>query len=277
MRGFTVEAGGPKSSHPNGYTINRPGGLGCYLLLRFYVPVEVRTRYGNKEAEAGDMIIYDPLFPQWYRGRGVGLSDDWLHFDGPAVASTLESLKLPLNETFFAPETRFVARLLDEIRQESAMKESNWQDMLELKVRELLLLVARQRDMGNSIQLTSSDRGRYVSLRGVRMRIQKDFTRRWTLRQMAELAKLSPSRFSVLYHKFFNVSPVEDLIQIRLAHAKALLLNSNTSVKETAEQCGFFNTHYFSRLFSRRFGHPPRDFYQAKIRKDKTAETGMQR
>ncbi len=275
MRGFIVEAGGPKSSHPMEYTINRTHGLGCYLLLPFYVPVSVRTRSGVKDAEAGDMIIYDPSFPQWYRGRGAGLSDDWLHFDGSAVASALERLKLPLNETFFVRETRFVARLLDEIRQESAMKESNWQDMLELKVRELLLLVARQRDMDNSIHLTSSDRGRYASLRGVRMRIQKDFAKRWTLSQMATLAKLSPSRFSVLYRKFFRTSPIEDLIQIRLEYAKTLLLASNTSVKETAGQCGFFNTHYFSRLFSRRFGHPPRDFYQANIRKAKSVETDI--
>ena len=82
-------------------------------------------------------------------------------------------------------------------------------------------------------------------------------TLNWTVAGMAARAHLSPSRFSAIYRRCFDVSPMEDLIRSRLNRAAWQLANTTMPVGAVAHSCGFENIYYFSRLFHRRFGHPP--------------------
>ncbi|MDR0708902.1 MAG: AraC family transcriptional regulator [Spirochaetaceae bacterium] len=46
----------------------------------------------------------------------------------------------------------------------------------------------------------------------------------------------------------------------RMEHAASLFRSSGNYIQEVAEQCGFMDTNYFSRLFKRHFGLSPREF-----------------
>jgi AraC-like DNA-binding protein len=46
----------------------------------------------------------------------------------------------------------------------------------------------------------------------------------------------------------------------RLQRAVSLLRSSGNSIQEVAEQCGFLDMNYFSRLFKRYYGISPREF-----------------
>ena len=72
----------------------------------------------------------------------------------------------------------------------------------------------------------------------------------------------SESRFSVLYQIFFGISPVKDLINMRLKKACWLLTNKYLSIAEIAYQSGFENIYYFSRLFKQKIGCTPSQYYQ---------------
>ena len=63
---------------------------------------------------------------------------------------------------------------------------------------------------------------------------------------------LSSSRLSVLYKKRFNLSPNEDLIQMRIDKSKLLLLSTNLKLQHISQLCGFKNEYYFSRIFKER-------------------------
>ncbi|MBR4666500.1 MAG: helix-turn-helix domain-containing protein [Lentisphaeria bacterium] len=51
-------------------------------------------------------------------------------------------------------------------------------------------------------------------------------------------------------------------MKIRLQHAGDLLINSNSSIAEIAEQCGFYDSNYFCKQFRRAFAVSPRSFRQ---------------
>ena len=74
---------------------------------------------------------------------------------------------------------------------------------------------------------------------------------------MALLGNLSASRFSSLYRLFFDHSPLDDLIEARLIKACKLLEQTNASVENIAEQCGFESLPHFSRIFRRKMDVPP--------------------
>ena len=64
----------------------------------------------------------------------------------------------------------------------------------------------------------------------------------------------------MLYRRFFNISPQEDLICMRVNQAKAQLAHSAAPLSSVAEDCGFTNVFYFCRVFCQRVGVPPGAF-----------------
>ena len=53
------------------------------------------------------------------------------------------------------------------------------------------------------------------------------------------------------------MSPHQYLIHLRVQRAQELLLGSDRSLAQIAEQCGFADVHHFSKTFKRVFGAPP--------------------
>lgn len=60
-----------------------------------------------------------------------------------------------------------------------------------------------------------------------------------------------------------DVTPSEYLTSLRIGHAKRLLKQKNElrfSVADIGEMCGYYDPHYFSRIFKKETGVPPEKF-----------------
>lgn len=79
----------------------------------------------------------------------------------------------------------------------------------------------------------------------------------WTLKELAQQAHLSSSRFSSLFQQAVGTSPLNYLIQLRLTHSLHLIETTDTKIIEIAEQCGFRNLSNFNRLFKQHMGNSP--------------------
>jgi AraC-like DNA-binding protein len=255
-----------------GFTIDRPHGLGEYLLLRFYTPMLVRTAAGLVHGEPGDCLLYEPAFPQWFTGRGVGYIDDWAHIRGRAMPELVARYRVPVNALFRPREVDFFSPILEAINRELYRRELFWENSVQMLVESLLMRLGRLANEQARFDLRPADLARAEVFRNVRMQVHERLEERWTVARMAELAHVSASRFAVLYKKLFGVSPVEDLIDARLARARALLTNAGLSVGEVATQTGFTSLCYFSRLFHRRVGTTPRDYHRLGFAREGNSE-----
>lgn len=264
MQVLNVTSIGLRREEPFGFTIDRPLGMGQFLFLRFYTPMEIRTTSGVSFAEAGTCILYPPDSPQWYRGYEVGLINDWMYLEGAGVKVLMERYGLPLNQLLKPRDTRFISPLLEVINQEYHLQGRFYSDAIGLYVEELILKLARycQEEMTD---LTPVEAGYLPAFRSLRLEIHEQFAQDWSVEEMAVRVHLSPSRFASLYRQFFEVSPMEDLIRVRLDNARMLLTNRAATVSEAAAQSGFANVSYFSRLFRRRVGCAPRDYYRTRL------------
>ncbi|MBD2847642.1 helix-turn-helix transcriptional regulator [Paenibacillus sp. IB182496] len=88
-------------------------------------------------------------------------------------------------------------------------------------------------------------------------------SRPWTLAALAEAAHLSPSHLSALFVRFVGTSPMDYLIQLRLARAVELIETTDRKLIDIAGACGFRNLSNFNRLFKQHLGKPPSELRRA--------------
>lgn len=63
-----------------------------------------------------------------------------------------------------------------------------------------------------------------------------------------------------LFRHYAEQSPMRTIINARIEHAKNLLHNQTLTVGMVAEECGFEDVYYFSRLFKETVGQTPSNF-----------------
>lgn len=261
MLDITVHELDTNTPHEPGFYIDRPRGLGMYLFLRFHTRFEARTSEGIVQGHPGDCLIHTPRTRQWYGSRETGFRDDWLHISGTDVQRCLRKFRLPVNRLFRPSSTAFVTPMLEQVKEELLCRKSHWPQRAAVKIFDLFLLLSRHLHGPARLRSNRLDAQRMDVFGRVRRTVHERLEDAWTVDAMAELAGMSPSRFSVLYREFFGVSPMEDLIRARLQRAKVLLANASTTVTRVARECGFSNIYYFSQLFRKRVGCPPSAYY----------------
>jgi transcriptional regulator GlxA family with amidase domain len=97
--------------------------------------------------------------------------------------------------------------------------------------------------------------------------IDRHFTKRLTVAQLARIAGLSLHHFIRAFHAETGETPHQYIRARRLDRAADLLVRTATPVTEIAEQIGFQSAGSFSRIFRARFGEPP-SAYRNKRRRD---------
>lgn len=90
--------------------------------------------------------------------------------------------------------------------------------------------------------------------------IQENFSKKISIKDLADNVSLSPSYFFKMFKKIANTTPTEYIISIRLSKAKLLLSESNLTISQIAELCGFNDDSYFSYYFKKRFGIRPCEY-----------------
>ena len=97
-------------------------------------------------------------------------------------------------------------------------------------------------------------------IEAVRRRIERAYTERLLITDLAAAAALSPGYFIRAFRKAYGMTPIAYQQQLRINAARALLSASNLRVKVVAARVGYSNEYLFSRTFRKVVGMPPREF-----------------
>lgn len=249
--------------HGTDFLIDRPAGAGEFVFLHFLAPIAMILHGRPTNARVGHCIAFSPATPQYYRGLGGGLANDWFHFRGPGIQAMLDRHGILCDQLLAPHTTAFIAPALREVESEMTRRRRGWERAAELLIERFFIMLARS----IASQHHQDESPRRAELRAtfeqLRIAIDKDLAHRWTVPEMAERVHLGRSRFLSLYKEFFDSTPVDDLIDARLRRARWLLTNTALSVGHVAAECGMDDIYYFSRLFRRRVGCPPSRYYDS--------------
>jgi transcriptional regulator of acetoin/glycerol metabolism len=103
-----------------------------------------------------------------------------------------------------------------------------------------------------------------VALKRVQSYIQSHLAERVSIEQLAAVAGLSAFHFARAFKQSEGTTPHEYLVDRRVAHACALLKETDTPLSEIALASGFADQSHFARQFKKRVGISPRLFRQSE-------------
>ncbi|WP_211369626.1 helix-turn-helix transcriptional regulator [Pseudoxanthomonas yeongjuensis] len=86
--------------------------------------------------------------------------------------------------------------------------------------------------------------------------VKRHLAERLSLRTLAELAGLSPWRFSIVFRQHMGVPPHRYISLCRIEHARELL-QQGVSAATVADACGFYDQSHFTRHFKHHCGMTP--------------------
>jgi AraC-like DNA-binding protein len=85
-----------------------------------------------------------------------------------------------------------------------------------------------------------------------------------SLAELANYCKISKYHFSKKFKALTDTSPIQHFINMKIQQACFQLDNSDFTIKFIAEQLGYNDPYYFSRLFKKIVGLSPQQYRQAK-------------
>ena len=81
-----------------------------------------------------------------------------------------------------------------------------------------------------------------------------------TIADIAHTLNINPCHFSRKFKQTMGITPIEYRNKMRLQEAQRLLIESNDSIEQIAETCGYSNAFYFSRIFTKFLGEAPSSY-----------------
>ncbi|MFC4308121.1 AraC family transcriptional regulator [Steroidobacter flavus] len=192
----------------------------------------------------------------------VTLLGGYFAFD-PINASMLVDLLPPmLHIQASAPASRNVAPIVELIKREASDKRPG-QALVLTRLIEIMLVEALRsapsEPKSGGLLAGLRDTQLAIALRGIHMKASHP----WTLDSLARQAGMSRSSFADRFARIIGTTPLNYLLQWRIAVAKNLLAHEQMSVAETALAVGYQSASAFSTAFSRETGTSPKEFVAA--------------
>ena len=220
-----------------------PIGPGCLFLIR---PGEIVT-YAADEAE--------PWF-YW-----------WVGFNGAEAHRLVQSTPFSGGGRIWYPEDgeKIRRRLLDiyDARGGTPAHEARMLGRLYLFLGELMEQAPARRDT-TARQYADKAAG-FIS---------RNFSHDITIADVADFIGISESHLYRVFSAELGIAPAQFLIRCRINEAAAMLRSTAMSVGEVAASCGFRDPLYFSRVFRRIQGVPPREYARAVRENGGTGRSG---
>lgn len=207
---------------------------------------------------AGNMILFRPKELQKYTYYGKDLTEVfWMHFSGSKVKNILrecgitDSMKIIRTGTNVKLVERFRV-IIEEIQQ----KKHGYEEMIQMYCRQLFIEVARtvqaEKEKKNSFWEKEMENA------------QKFFDTNYNLQNsIEEYAKehgMSVSWFIRCFRDKTKKTPLQYILEKRLANAQLLLETTDYSISEISEVVGYDNPLYFSRIFHKQKGMSPMQY-----------------
>lgn len=256
---FTIRRMGCDSMHDGTFSISRPNGYDCYLLLIIKTTALIEMNQKNIAAKPGTLLLYSPGTPHKYHAIGDVYQNDWMQFE--ASTDLHVNYRLPLNTPVTLGNSSAYEQYFSLIGAEffgnspyRSKLISNLLNILLLKVSALSFLEESQNENTYTEALLK-----------LRQSIYNHPEKKWNISEIAASLSLSSGYFHLLYKNAFGTTCHQDVILSRLDYAKELLAFSNQTVRQVASQCGYDTEEHFIRQFRKHMNMTPTQYRTRKI------------
>ena len=116
-----------------------------------------------------------------------------------------------------------------------------------------------------NIKKQNQNYGTSLKIEKIIQYMHQNINNRVTLTELSELVQLSSTYLSRAFKETTGYSVIEFFNKIKIDKAKELIIEGNKRVKEVAQELGFTDEFYFSRIFKRMEGISPSEYYSKNV------------
>jgi len=153
-----------------------------------------------------------------------------------------------------------VEMLLEETHEELTRREPGYRQAAVLLLQRLLLLLNRMvAPSGIGGQLPSAG-GQPPWMKESLRHIDDHLQDRLSLSALAGRASVDPAHYSRVFKRLTGMNVTEYVTAKRIVRAKELLLETDATIREIADRCGFESLPHFHRMFKKIAGETPAQY-----------------
>lgn len=233
---------------------------GDSVLILFRTPVALDNNGINVNIPGSSVIVYPGgMSGKFYRSGTQELHFDYISFRmNSSEKQYLMSFDFPMDKPIRLRDDMMLLSLIRGMDAMSLKKGKNYNEFMELSMR-LIFIVINDAHIGADEEKIE-EIPHYQEFKALRDSIYDDPMNKWTVDEMCGDLEMSRTYFHRLYFKAFGVTCRQDIIKSRLLYAADLLKNTNMSVSEISESCGYDSDSYFMRQFKQHNGCTPTEF-----------------
>ena len=235
------------------FSIYRPIGIPEYLFLHFYTPFEIKLGDKTITTKPHACIIIEKHTPQIYRCSEKSVHD-WFRLEGD-VEALLATYGLRTNTIYYPKNYSFITSLTRRMELESREKKEYYEELCGSHLNNLFIQLSRE--ISNKASSESLNPETVDQLKKLRFTLACNYSKKWTIDSMAKEISLSSSYLHAAYKKYYGISPMQDLITIRIYEATSMLSSDTKSIREIADELGYPSTSQFIRQFTKSIGVSP--------------------
>lgn len=204
---------------------------------------------------AGNMVVFRPKEFQKYEYYGADQTQVyWVHFTGSNVKNILRSYGITDDKRVFYTGTSLeYERIFKRMILELQRCQADYQEMLVLLLRHLLILIHRQftkeRILKNEYLDSEMDQAAQY--------FNDNYNLDLNIEKYAASRGMSVSWFIRSFKEYTGSTPLQYIVSIRISNAQMLLETTSYTVTEIGRIVGYENPLYFSRMFHKQKGVSP--------------------
>lgn len=209
----------------------------------------------------GNMVLFRPNEPQVYYYYATDKTEVyWVHFTGWKVEEYLTRYELPQEaNVFYTGVSPDYPWIYNQMLRELQLQRENYEEMISLYMHHVFLTINRYiregRQSKNAI-INEVERAAHY--------FKEQYNTAISIERYAQEHMMSVNWFIHSFKKVMKVPPMQYVVSLRIAAAKGYLESTNKSVAEIAEEVGYENALYFSRIFRKYTGLSPTEYRQRK-------------
>ncbi len=250
----------PPQGHPNGYYFSWEQGRVLHEYQLNYISEGsgiFENKYGNFNVKTGSLLVIHP--GMWHRYKPhfqKGWTENYIGFSGQAAESFMQhrlfTQRQPVIHLGIREEIMDTyLKIFDLIGKEQPGFQQVASGMI-IKLLGYIVAFEKQKEFSGKKIASIIEEARFE--------MRCDINQNFDLETFAKKHNICYSWFRRMFKNYTGISPRQYCLQLKIMHAKELLLNTDLTIKEISYQVGFESIHYFSRIFKEKAGKSPSDF-----------------
>ena len=246
-----------KSLAKNGFQFTRMKGSGEYTIVHLFdeASVFIEDKYVTTDKNA--VFIYSPSSKQAVSCEYGDVYFEKITFSGDDAEALLQSYGLKCDKIYYPACVDEIHRLFDKADDEFFTPRRYAGNAVNVYFELLLLTLSRDINVEEPHEY---DENTVKAFCEIRKNIFDKPHMDWTVDSMSATVNMNKAKFFEIYKKLFNISPIQDIISIRIKIAKTLLCTHRYSVAVVAEMTGYQNVFHFIRQFKKHTDITPKQF-----------------